>query len=81
VVVLSLMWPSAATLLRCFTDGGNAAAIVEPFSRLVELPAANTHASRIDVLACSAGSWVAVRGWRRWARRVRDSRAPICAGD
>jgi esterase/lipase superfamily enzyme len=62
LVVLSLMWPSAGSLLRYLTDVYNAAASVEPFARLIELLAANTSASRIDVLAYSAGAQVASPG-------------------
>lgn len=61
-VVLSLMWPSAGSLLRYFTDVYNAAASVEPFARLIELLATHTSASRIDVLAYSAGAQVASPG-------------------
>jgi esterase/lipase superfamily enzyme len=62
LVVLSLMWPSAGSLLRYFTDVYNAAASVEPFARLLELLAAHTRASSIDVLAYSAGAQVASPG-------------------
>jgi esterase/lipase superfamily enzyme len=62
VVVLSLMWPSAGSLLRYLTDVYNAAASVEPFARLIELLAEHTRASRIDVLAYSAGAQVASPG-------------------
>ena len=58
MVVLSFMWPSAGSVLRYLTDVNNAARTVEPFARLVELLAANTTASRIDVLAYSAGAQV-----------------------
>ncbi len=62
VVVLSLMWPSAGSLLRYLTDVYNAAASVEQFARLIELLAARTSASSIDVLAYSAGAQVAGPG-------------------
>lgn len=62
VVVLSLMWPSAGSLLRYLTDVYNAAASVEPFAQLIELLAERTRASRIDVLAYSAGAQVASPG-------------------
>jgi esterase/lipase superfamily enzyme len=62
MVVLSLMWPSAGSLLRYFTDVYNAAASVEQFARLIELLAARTSASSIDVLAYSAGAQVAGPG-------------------
>jgi len=62
LVVLSLMWPSAGSLLRYLTDVYNAAASVEPFARLIELLAAHTRASSIDVLAYSAGAQVASPG-------------------
>lgn len=58
MVVLSFMWPSAGSILRYLTDVNNAARTVEPFARLVELLAAHTKASRIDVLAYSAGAQV-----------------------
>ncbi|MGJ7511338.1 alpha/beta hydrolase [Variovorax sp. GT1P44] len=58
MVVLSFMWPSAGSILRYLTDVNNAARTVEPFARLVELLAENTKASRIDVLAYSAGAQV-----------------------
>lgn len=58
MVVVSFMWPSAGSLLRYLTDVNNAAATVDPFARLVELLAANTTASKIDVLAYSAGAQV-----------------------
>lgn len=58
MVVISFMWPSAGSLLRYLTDVNNAAATVDPFARLVELLAANTNASKIDVLAYSAGAQV-----------------------
>jgi hypothetical protein len=75
VVVLSLMWPSAGSLLRYLTDVYSAAASVEPFARLIELLAANTTASRIDVLAYSAGAQVASPGLAMLgAGRVGESR-------
>lgn len=58
MVVLVFMWPSAGSILRYLTDVSNAAASVEPFSRMVELLAENTKASKIDVLAYSAGAQV-----------------------
>ncbi len=58
MVVLAFLWPSAGSILRYFTDVGNAAASVEPFMRLIELLAANTQATGIDVLAYSAGAQV-----------------------
>jgi esterase/lipase superfamily enzyme len=64
-VVVVFMWPSAGSLLRYLTDVGNAAATVDTFARFVELLAAYTRASKIDVLAYSAGAQVtspALRG-------------------
>jgi esterase/lipase superfamily enzyme len=58
VLVLSFLWPSAGALLRYFTDVGNAKASVEPFARLIEMLAANTQASAINVLAYSAGAQI-----------------------
>jgi len=58
VVVLSFLWPSAGALLRYFTDVGNAKASVEPFARLIEMLAANTQASAVNVLAYSAGAQI-----------------------
>jgi esterase/lipase superfamily enzyme len=62
IVVLSLLWPSAGSLLRYLTDVYSAAASVDPFVRLIELLAANTSATKIDVLAYSAGAQVASPG-------------------
>ena len=58
MVVLVFMWPSAGSILRYLTDVNNAQASVEPFARMVELLAQNTAASKIDVLAYSAGAQV-----------------------
>lgn len=58
MVVLSFMWPSAGNILRYLTDVNNAAKTVDPFTRLIELLAENTNASKIDVLAYSAGAQV-----------------------
>jgi esterase/lipase superfamily enzyme len=59
MVVLVFLWPSAGSILKYFTDVGNASASVEPFVRLLELLAANTDARAIDVLAYSAGAQIA----------------------
>jgi len=58
MVVLSFLWPSAGSVLKYFTDVGNAQASVEPFARLIELLAAHTQATAIDVLAYSAGAQI-----------------------
>jgi len=58
MVVLAFLWPSAGSILKYFTDVGNAAASVDPFVRLIELLAANTNARSIDVLAYSAGAQI-----------------------
>ena len=58
MVVLSFMWPSAGSILRYLTDVNNAAKTVDPFTRLIELLAEKTIASKIDVLAYSAGAQV-----------------------
>ncbi len=58
MVVLAFMWPSAGNILRYLTDVNNAAATVDSFARLLELVAAHTTASKIDVLAYSAGAQV-----------------------
>ena len=58
MVVVVFMWPSAGSLMRYLTDVGNAAATVDTFARFVELMAAHTRASKIDVLAYSAGAQV-----------------------
>ncbi|SEB09127.1 alpha/beta hydrolase [Variovorax sp. YR216] len=58
MVVLVFMWPSAGSILRYLTDVSNAEASVPPFARMVELLAENTSASKIDVLAYSAGAQV-----------------------
>ena len=62
MVVLAFVWPSAGSILRYFTDVGNAQASIEPFMRLIELLAANTQAAGIDVLAYSAGAQIASPG-------------------
>ena len=58
MVVLAFIWPSAGSLFHYLTDVGNAAVSVDPFARLVKLLADNTQASRIDVLAYSAGAQI-----------------------
>lgn len=58
MVVVAFLWPSAGSILRYLTDVGNAKASVDPFARLIELFAANTRASAIDVLGYSAGAQV-----------------------
>ena len=58
MVVLAFMWPSAGNILRYLTDVNNAAATVPSFTRLLELVADNTKASKIDILAYSAGAQV-----------------------
>ena len=58
IVVLAFLWPSAGSMLKYFTDVGNAKASVEPFARLIELLAAHTRATAIDVLAYSAGAQI-----------------------
>jgi esterase/lipase superfamily enzyme len=58
MVVLCFMWPSAGSILRYLTDVNNAARTVDPFARMVELLAKHTTASRIDMLAYSAGAQV-----------------------
>jgi esterase/lipase superfamily enzyme len=78
MVVLSLMWPSAGSLLRYFTDVYNAAASVEPFAQLIELLAEHTRASRIDVLAYSAGAQVVSPGLAALGKgRAGESRAEL----
>jgi esterase/lipase superfamily enzyme len=67
VVVVAFLWPSAGTILRYLTDVANAEASVEPFTRLVELLAAHTRASAIDVLAYSAGAQIVSPGLARLA--------------
>ena len=62
MVVLSFLWPSAGSILKYFTDVGNAAASVDPFVRLIELLAAHTQASAINVLAYSAGAQIVSPG-------------------
>jgi esterase/lipase superfamily enzyme len=64
-VVLAFLWPSAGSILKYFTDVGNAAASVDPFVRLIELLAANTDAQGIDVLAYSAGAQIVSPGLAR----------------
>lgn len=79
MVVLAFMWPSTGTFLRYFTDVRNAAASVEPFARLIELLAENTTASKIDVLAYSAGAQVASPALAHLGREARpgESRAAL----
>ena len=58
MVVVGFLWPSTGSILKYFTDVGNARASVEPFARLIEMLGANTQASAIDVLAYSAGAQI-----------------------
>jgi esterase/lipase superfamily enzyme len=58
VVVVSFLWPSAGSILRYFTDVGNARASVEPFAGLLQALADNTDARSISVLAYSAGAQI-----------------------
>lgn len=58
MVVLSFVWPSAGSILKYFTDVGNAKASVEPFARLLEMLAEHTKATAIDVVAYSAGAQI-----------------------
>ncbi|WP_310383282.1 alpha/beta hydrolase [Roseateles sp.] len=58
MVVLSFLWPSAGSILKYFTDVGNAKASVEPFVRLLELLAEHSTASHVNVLAYSAGAQI-----------------------
>ena len=77
MVVLAFLWPSAGSILKYFTDVGNAAASVDPFVRLIELLAANTQAADIDVLAYSAGAQIVSPALARLgtARPRRNARA------
>jgi esterase/lipase superfamily enzyme len=78
VVVLAFLWPSAGSVLRYFTDVANAEASMEPFARLIELLAANTQASAIDVLAYSAGAQIASPGLVKLATsRPGESQAQL----
>jgi esterase/lipase superfamily enzyme len=78
MVVLSFLWPSAGSILRYLTDVNNAARTVEPFARLIELLAKNTTASRIDVLAYSAGAQVLSPALARLGTpRAGESRAEL----
>ncbi len=80
MVVLAFMWPSAGSILKYFTDVGNAAASVEPFTRLIEMLAAHTKAANIDVLAYSAGAQIASPGLARLAvPRPGESSAQVRA--
>ena len=58
MVVIAFMWPSAGSLLRYLTDVGAAAATVDTFAHFLELLAEHTNASKIGVLAYSAGAQV-----------------------
>ncbi len=58
MVVIAFMWPSAGSLLRYLTDVAAAAATVDTFARFLELLAEHTNASKIGVLAYSAGAQV-----------------------
>ena len=78
MVVLAFLWPSAGSMLRYFTDVGNAAASVEPFVRLIDLLAANTQAAGIDVLAYSAGAQIVSPGLVKLGQaRPGESREPL----
>ncbi len=80
MVVLAFMWPSAGSLLRYLTDVGNARASVAPFARLLELLAENTTATKIDVLAYSAGAQVSSPGLAQLGLgRAGESRADLRA--
>ncbi|MCU0924223.1 MAG: alpha/beta hydrolase, partial [Burkholderiaceae bacterium] len=65
MVVLAFLWPSGGSIMKYFTDVANAAASVDPFVRLIELLAAHTQASGIDVLAYSAGAQIVSPGLAR----------------
>jgi esterase/lipase superfamily enzyme len=67
IVVLSFLWPSTGSILRYFTDVGNAAASVDPFVRLIEMLAENTQASSIELLAFSAGAQIVSPGLAKLA--------------
>lgn len=58
VVVVAFLWPSTGSILRYFTDVGNAQASIEPFARLLQTLADNTSARSISVLAYSAGAQI-----------------------
>jgi esterase/lipase superfamily enzyme len=78
MVVLAFLWPSAGSILRYLTDVGNAEASIEPFVRLIELLAANTKASAIDVLAYSAGAQIVSPGLATLGKaRPGESRAQL----
>ena len=78
MVVLVFLWPSAGSVLRYFTDVGNAAASIEPFARLIALLAANTQAAGIDVLAYSAGAQIVSPGLAKLAAaRPGESREQL----
>jgi esterase/lipase superfamily enzyme len=62
VVMVSFLWPSTGSILRYFTDVGNAAASVDPFARMIEALAENTKASSIEVVAFSAGAQIVSPG-------------------
>ncbi|MCX7892808.1 MAG: alpha/beta hydrolase [Burkholderiales bacterium] len=80
IVVLAFMWPSTGSILRYLTDVANAEASVDPFARLVELLAANTQASAIDVLAYSAGAQVVSPGLAKLATApTGETRAALAA--
>ena len=68
MVVLAFLWPSGGSILKYFTDVANAAASVEPFTRLIELLAAHTQAAHIDVLAYSAGAQIVSPAMAQLAR-------------
>ncbi|RZU02627.1 alpha/beta hydrolase [Rivibacter subsaxonicus] len=78
MVVLTYIWPSAGSLVRYFTDVGNAAATVEPFARFIGLLAEHTRASKIDILSYSAGAQVLSPALVKLAQaRPGESRAQL----
>ncbi len=72
VVVVSFLWPSAGSILRYFTDVGNARASIEPFARLLQALAEQTSARSINVLSYSAGAQIVSPALVRLAREGPD---------
>ena len=64
-VAMSFDWPSKGSLFSYQVDKANANFAIRQFRRLLEFLAANTSASRINILAHSAGNPVVVEALRQ----------------
>ena len=79
MVVLSFLWPSAGSILKYFTDVGNAAASVDPFVRLIELLAAQHQGRAHRRAGLQRRRADRQPGLAGWARRGPARRASSCA--